>query len=242
MYNDNNRERGTYGTSVDSKSLSVSGGADDLRSGAVRSSGRAGRSGMGADGGGGQHAAGPDEGVGGDRHAGADASRCCLIRQPREPRKNLRSSMPDIWDDKDLPSRKATIHNIDRMETYGHPYPIHSLVAELWGAFLSIHLQVEDVSAMMILLKLAREKTAGYNIDYPDNVEDVAGFANTLYAVKEARRDARNATAEQAPEREGPVGDLQLRGKQDARRPARRSRGAGGTLPSLPQVHPEDKG
>lgn len=134
--------------------------------------------------------------------------------------------MSEIWDDADLPSRKATRINVDRMSTYGHPYSSHKLIASLWSAYLGIPLEVEDVSVLMILAKVAREKVGGFNLDYPDNVDDVCGFANTLYIVKEVRR-ARPDPADPTAGGEGSVGEAQLPRRSDARKPARRSRRAG---------------
>jgi hypothetical protein len=39
-----------------------------------------------------------------------------------------------------------------------------------------------------VLLKVMREKQSGFNPDYPDNVDDICGWSNVLYKVKEAHR------------------------------------------------------
>lgn len=38
---------------------------------------------------------------------------------------------------------------------------------------------------MLILLKCAREMNQNYPLDYRDNVDDIAGYANVLYMTKE---------------------------------------------------------
>jgi len=43
----------------------------------------------------------------------------------------------------------------------------------------------EECSMMLILLKCAREMNQNYPLDYRDNVDDIAGYANVLYMTKE---------------------------------------------------------
>lgn len=99
-----------------------------------------------------------------------------------------------IWDDPNLPSDKATAINRSRMETYGSPVPVFRLTADLWSAFLGVPVTDADVAELMVLHKIAREKNAGYLLDYADNNEDVCGYTNCLHIIKEARRGSESAT------------------------------------------------
>lgn len=47
-------------------------------------------------------------------------------------------------------------------------------IADLWSAYLGIHISAEDVTMLMILLKIARVN-CGHNRD--DSLVDIAGYA-----------------------------------------------------------------
>ena len=68
---------------------------------------------------------------------------------------------------------------------YGHPADVYELVAQLWGAYMQVDYQAEDVAMMLALLKVAREKNADYPLDFTDNQDDLAGYANVLAMIKE---------------------------------------------------------
>lgn len=63
-----------------------------------------------------------------------------------------------------------------RQASYGAPEDNFAITAELWSAYLGHSIKPEDVVAMMILLKLAREKYQHKR----DNLVDVAGYAECL--------------------------------------------------------------
>lgn len=76
-----------------------------------------------------------------------------------------------------LPSERATEVVKERGTEYGHPYPIFSVTAELWSAWLTDRRQInpEDVPIMMAMHKLARERQRPKD----DNITDVCGYMNT---------------------------------------------------------------
>ena len=76
----------------------------------------------------------------------------------------------------------------DRGPQYGHPAANFTMTADLWNAWLkprfdSIDLEPEDVAAMMVLLKMARQS----NRPKRDNLTDVCGYTKTWDMVNEAR-------------------------------------------------------
>lgn len=62
----------------------------------------------------------------------------------------------------------------DRQNAYGPPENSFVTIAAMWEAYLKVAISAHDVAAMMILLKVARIKTAPFNID---NWIDGAGYA-----------------------------------------------------------------
>jgi hypothetical protein len=63
---------------------------------------------------------------------------------------------------------------VDRAATHGNAEDTFAAIASLWSAYLGDELGTADVSAMMILLKLARMKG---NPTFADNWVDIAGYA-----------------------------------------------------------------
>jgi len=101
----------------------------------------------------------------------------------------------DIWEDPNLPSVRATQHNVARMKTYGTPVPNMEMFADLISPIVypdEPDRKVTPPQASMILvqLKVMREVQMGYPLDYADNLEDVGGWVNVLYMCKEAQREA----------------------------------------------------
>ena len=92
------------------------------------------------------------------------------------------------FSDPNLPSAKATEINKARQSTYGDPTPNMEMFAALLSAIFGIRVSAEDASLVCVLLKVMREKQSGFNPDYPDNVDDICGWSNVLYKVKEAHR------------------------------------------------------
>jgi hypothetical protein len=75
----------------------------------------------------------------------------------------------------------------DRLKHYGPPTENFKRIARLWTAYLGLEdnaITVQDVAAMMILLKQARIKTGGAY--HRDSAVDTAGYA----ALQEILNDA----------------------------------------------------
>lgn len=72
--------------------------------------------------------------------------------------------------------------SVERNATYGEPKENHEAIATLWNAYLAVKkdrqspqlIHVEDVSVLLILMKVAR---LGYNPSHLDSWIDVAGYA-----------------------------------------------------------------
>jgi len=71
----------------------------------------------------------------------------------------------------------------DRQVSYGTPEDNFTQIAELWSAYLGTPIRPEDVGAMMILLKLARERHQHKR----DNLVDVAGYAECVARLFERK-------------------------------------------------------
>ena len=73
-----------------------------------------------------------------------------------------------------------------RQGTYGHPRDDFARIAVLWASYLaakyggSATVEPEDVSAMMILLKMARLMETP---THRDSIVDIAGYAETMARV-----------------------------------------------------------
>src|SRR5262245_51551239 len=99
------------------------------------------------------------------------------------------SETADIWEDPNLPSQKASAINKARMKTYGTPVPNMEVFAALISPVLGIEVSPQQAAMILVQLKVMREVQANYPLDYPDNLEDICGWANVLYQTKEAQRD-----------------------------------------------------
>jgi len=62
----------------------------------------------------------------------------------------------------------------DREEDYGSPEDNFQRIANLWSIHLEQTLTVDDVAAMMVLLKIAR---LGTSPNHRDSMLDIAGYA-----------------------------------------------------------------
>lgn len=94
-----------------------------------------------------------------------------------------------------LPSEAATEIVANRQGVYGHPGEVYTVWAKLLVPVIDHMLKqgrteptAEDCSMILILLKCAREINRDYPIDYRDNLDDIAGYANVLYLTKEYGR------------------------------------------------------
>ena len=72
----------------------------------------------------------------------------------------------------DIVSRK-------RQDEYGSPQRLHSMVADLWNAWVQGRGRVTsfDVPMMMIILKVCRLACAPSGADVDDTIMDIAGYA-----------------------------------------------------------------
>lgn len=86
-----------------------------------------------------------------------------------------------------LPSEAATEIVANRQGVYGHPGQVYSLWAKLLVPIMGREPTADECSMMLILLKCAREINTDYPLDYRDNLDDIAGYANVLYLTKEYR-------------------------------------------------------
>jgi len=88
--------------------------------------------------------------------------------------------------DNKLPSEAATEIVANRQGVYGHPGQVYGIWAKLIEPIIGRRPSTEECSMMLILLKCAREINSNYPLDYRDNVDDVAGYANVLHLTKQA--------------------------------------------------------
>lgn len=61
----------------------------------------------------------------------------------------------------------------ERAEQYGDVESCFSTIGHLWTSYLGSEISARDVSNMMVLLKIARNKSGGHR----DNWVDIAGYA-----------------------------------------------------------------
>lgn len=74
----------------------------------------------------------------------------------------------------DILKTAAQAVTVDRNATHGNAEDNFARIAGLWSQYLGEELGTADVSAMMILLKLARIQS---NPKHADNWIDIAGYA-----------------------------------------------------------------
>jgi len=69
-------------------------------------------------------------------------------------------------------AESITIINGDRQDQYGNPEDCFDDIARLWSWYLDADLSPAQVSMMMVLLKIAREKMKHKH----DNIVDACGY------------------------------------------------------------------
>lgn len=85
---------------------------------------------------------------------------------------------------------------IERGETHGSVMPTQSRIAAVWNAYLEIRrvphvpLDAEDVTALLMLMKLARMQGGGDNVD---NDVDLLGYCALLGETRAHKRTVRDA-------------------------------------------------
>jgi hypothetical protein len=68
----------------------------------------------------------------------------------------------------------AELINGERAKNYGEPQQSFENIAKLWSVYLGIDISVTDVSMLMILLKVSRNRTGQ---QHRDNFVDICGYA-----------------------------------------------------------------
>lgn len=80
-----------------------------------------------------------------------------------------------------LEEAQRLIHG-ERNQNYGHPRDNFADIARLFSGYLGQELSTIDVANLMILLKVARVKGAGY---HRDSFTDIAGYAGCVERIYE---------------------------------------------------------
>lgn len=96
---------------------------------------------------------------------------------------------PDLWKGY-LPSERASEINRERQGIYGDPTPNVMWLASFMELVLGIEVTPQQAAMVLVGLKIMREVQAEYPLDYKDNLEDICGYVNVLYKVKEAHRES----------------------------------------------------
>jgi len=73
----------------------------------------------------------------------------------------------------------------ERGKKYGHPLENFTRIAGMWREVLSVDITPEQVALCMIAVKISRECSN----HHPDNMRDVAGYAQTLLMCKGSTDD-----------------------------------------------------
>lgn len=77
------------------------------------------------------------------------------------------------------------ITSTDRNKHYGHPFDNFKVISEFWTTYLGFEISKRDVSMMMVLLKVARDK----NMPKRDNLVDGCGYFRTAEMVEEREEE-----------------------------------------------------
>lgn len=80
-----------------------------------------------------------------------------------------------------LEEAQRLIHG-ERNKNYGHPRDNFREILALWNGYLGLQLNALDVANLMILMKVARAKDAGW---HRDSYTDIAGYAGCAERLQE---------------------------------------------------------
>ena len=75
-----------------------------------------------------------------------------------------------------------------RNDDYGTPERNHARIAQMWSAYLGVEVTPRDVCAMMVLVKVSRDRNAAKR----DNAVDIAGYAYLMDTVSDCLGYANN--------------------------------------------------
>ena len=85
-----------------------------------------------------------------------------------------------------ITSEASEIVSEDRPDTHGDAYLNHKHIADLWKAFLGVHIEAWEVAVMMTMLKASRARQGSLERDH---FRDIAGYADVAYACVQERED-----------------------------------------------------
>ena len=78
-----------------------------------------------------------------------------------------------------------TIHQ--RGSKYGHPYPQHKRISELWSAYLGYPITANQVAMCMAMVKISRSVESP---QYQDNYADALGYIAISKTCQDAMSDS----------------------------------------------------
>jgi hypothetical protein len=78
-----------------------------------------------------------------------------------------------------------TIHQ--RGSKYGHPYPQHKRISELWSAYLGYPITANQVAMCMAMVKISRSVESP---QYIDNYADALGYIAISKTCQDAMADS----------------------------------------------------
>ena len=73
----------------------------------------------------------------------------------------------------DIIMKAEELINGDRNETYGDAKESFSTIAKLWSVYLGVDVTAEQVAAMLVLMKISRQRKS----KHMDNWVDIIGYA-----------------------------------------------------------------
>lgn len=90
----------------------------------------------------------------------------------------------------DILTQATRVVNHDRRNRYNHPYENFQKIAKLWEGVKGVEFTRDEVSLMMICVKIAREAFT----HTPDNLVDMVGYTLTLEMIKQREAELGKST------------------------------------------------